>query len=142
MRRIAQAIDVRSREIARLTGLTLPQLLVLEAVRSLGQVTTQELSREAAMSASTVVAVLDKLLAKGLVDRDRSIVDRRVVHTRLTDAGAAALRAAPHLLQPQFVAAFAALDQAERSRLAAALHSIELLMTSATLQEGRPDGGV
>jgi DNA-binding MarR family transcriptional regulator len=135
MRRIAQAIDVRSREIARLTGLTLPQLIVLEAVRSQGQVTTQQISREAAMSASTVVAVLDKLLAKGLVERDRSVIDRRVVHTRLTAAGADALRAAPPLLQPQFIAAFAELEQAERSRLAQALQRIELLMTSATLGE-------
>ena len=38
VRRIAQAIDVRSREIARLTGLTLPQLLVLQSIRTLGEV--------------------------------------------------------------------------------------------------------
>ncbi|MFN3932207.1 MAG: MarR family winged helix-turn-helix transcriptional regulator [Brevundimonas sp.] len=138
MRRIAQAIDVRSREIARLTGLTLPQLMVLEAVRSLGQVTTQELSREAAMSASTVVAVLDRLLAKGLVDRDRSLIDRRVVHTRLTAAGAEALKAAPHLLHPGFLAAFAELDDAERGQLAGALHRIERLMTTAAPDVGPP----
>ena len=45
LRRVAQAIDVRSREIARLTGLTLPQLIVLQAVRTLGEVTTQQISR-------------------------------------------------------------------------------------------------
>ncbi|MDY6922965.1 MAG: MarR family transcriptional regulator [Pseudomonadota bacterium] len=136
MRRIAQAIDVRSREIARLTGLTLPQLIVLEAVRSLGQVTTQEISREAAMSASTVVAVLDRLLARGLIARDRSLVDRRVVHTRLTAAGGEALKAAPHLLHPGFLAAFAELDDAERGQLAEALRRIEQLMTTVV-----PDSG-
>jgi DNA-binding MarR family transcriptional regulator len=129
MRRIAQAIDVRSREIARLSGLTLPQLIVLEAVRSLGEVTTQQISREAAMSPPTVVAVLDKLEAKGLVERYRSLIDRRVVHTRLTAAGSSALQTAPDLLQPEFLAALARLDPAERDRLASALQTVgDLLM--------------
>ena len=91
MRKIAQAIDVRSREIARLTGLTLPQLIVLQSVETLGEVTTQAISRDASMSPPTVVAVLDKLEAKGMVVRYRSTLDRRVVHTRLTEAGRDAL---------------------------------------------------
>lgn len=128
MRRIAQATDVRSREIARLTGLTLPQLLVLEAVRSLGEVTTQEISREAAMSAPTVVAVLDKLEAKGLVARYRSTRDRRVVHARLTPEGEAAVRATPDLLGPGFVAAFRALSPSDGAALSQALRRIADLM--------------
>ncbi|KAK0346742.1 hypothetical protein LTR94_005420 [Friedmanniomyces endolithicus] len=66
LRRIAQAIDVRSREIARLTGLTLPQLLVLQSIRDLGEVSTSAISRDVSMSPPTVVAVLDKLEAKGM----------------------------------------------------------------------------
>ena len=66
VRRIAQAIDVRSREIARLTGLTLPQLLVLQSIRALGEVSTHAVSRDVSMSAPTVVAVLDRLEARGL----------------------------------------------------------------------------
>lgn len=130
MRRIAQAIDVRSREIARLSGLTLPQLIVLEAVRSLGEVTTHQISREAGMSPPTVVAVLDKLEAKGLVERYRSLIDRRVVHTRLTSAGVSALETAPDLLQPEFLAALARLDPADRQRLAAALQTVGDLLTA------------
>ena len=41
------------------------------------------------MSAPTVVGVLDKLEAKGMVERYRSTRDRRVVHSRLTDLGRA-----------------------------------------------------
>jgi len=87
MRRIAQAIELRSREIARSSGLTIPQLIVMQSIRTLGQVTTQAVSREASMSPATVVAVMDKLEAKGLIERYRSEVDRRVVHTRLTPSG-------------------------------------------------------
>jgi DNA-binding MarR family transcriptional regulator len=128
LRRVAQAIDVRSREIARLTGLTLPQLIVLQAVRSLGEVTTQQISREAAMSAPTVVAVLDKLEAKALVARYRSTRDRRIVHARLTPAGEEALATAPDLLQPGFMAAFRGLPESERQALADAISRIALLM--------------
>jgi DNA-binding MarR family transcriptional regulator len=128
VRRVAQAIDVRSREIARLTGLTLPQLIVLQAVRSLGEVTTLQISREAAMSAPTVVAVLDKLEAKGLVARYRSTRDRRIVHARLTPAGEEALATAPDLLQPGFMAAFRALPEADRQALADAISRIAALM--------------
>ena len=128
MRRIAQAIDIRSREISRQTGLTIPQLLVLQAIRSLGQVTTQALSREASMSAATVVAVMDKLEARGLIERYRSATDRRVVHARLTDVGHSALAQAPGLLGQRFRNRLAALPEEDKRRLAEALRTVASLM--------------
>ncbi len=128
MRRIAQAIDVRSREIARLTGLTLPQMIVLQSVETLGEVTTQAISRDASMSPPTVVAVLDKLEAKGLVVRYRSTLDRRVVHTRLTEAGRDALAGSPGLLGAAFIAAFAALPMQTRAEVAGSLDVLAALM--------------
>lgn len=135
MRRIAQAIDVRSREIARLSGLTLPQLIVLQSVRSLGEVTTQAISRDAAMSAPTVVGVLDKLEAKGLVVRYRSTRDRRVVHVRTTEAGQAALEDSPDLLGDGFIAAFGQLPVERRRDLAEALDVLAGFMVGAPPRE-------
>lgn len=128
MRKIAQAIDVRSREIARLTGLTLPQLIVLQSVEALGEVTTQAISRDASMSPPTVVAVLDRLEARGMVVRYRSTLDRRVVHTRLTDPGRAALAESPGLLGAGFIAAFAALPLQTRAEVAGSLDVLAALM--------------
>ena len=45
LRRIAQAIDVRSKEISRAVGLTIPQLIVLQAIRSLVDATPQHAYR-------------------------------------------------------------------------------------------------
>ena len=42
--------------------------------------------------------MLDRLEAKGLIERVRSETDRRVVHLRLTDAGEAATAKIPHVL--------------------------------------------
>lgn len=130
MRKIAQAIDVRSRQIARLTGLTLPQLIVLQSVEALGEVTTQAISRDASMSPPTVAAVLDKLEARGMVVRYRSTLDRRVVHTRLTETGRAALAGSPGLLGEGFIAAFAALPLETRAEIAGSLDVLAALMVA------------
>ena len=131
VRRIAQAIDVRSREIARLTGLTLPQILVLQSIRTLGEVSTLTVSRDVSMSAPTVVAVLDKLEAKGLIVRYRSAIDRRIVHARLTPAGDEALRTAPALLPDAAISAFAALPDQRRHEVAQALQTVSDLLARA-----------
>ena len=135
---MAQAIELRSREIARLTGLTIPQLVVLQSVQSLGEVTTQAVSRDAAMSPPTVVAVLDRLEAKGLVERYRSTRDRRVVHRRLTDGGRQALADSPGLLGARFMTAFGDLPLAERQVLARAIGRMATLMAGAAAETEAP----
>ena len=131
VRRIAQAIDVRSREISRLTGLTLPQLLVLQSIRALGEVSTSAISRDVSMSSPTVVAVLDRLEAKGLIVRYRSATDRRVVHARLTDAGLAALTDAPGLMGAEALSRWSALPPDRQRAVAGAMTIFADLMAGA-----------
>lgn len=140
VRRIAQAIDVRSREVSRLTGLTLPQLLVLQSIRAMGEVSTSAVSRDVSMSPPTVVAVLDKLEGKGMVVRYRSVVDRRVVHARLTEAGRQALSDSPGLLGPGFLSGFAALSQDERVAMATAVDRLATMMGARLPAAQAPDG--
>lgn len=40
LRRIIRSVDLQSRHVARTVGLTIPQLIVLQAVRDLGEVTS------------------------------------------------------------------------------------------------------
>ena len=131
VRRIAQAIDVRSREISRLTGLTLPQLLALQSIRALGEVSTSAISRDVSMSAPTVVAVLDRLEAKGLIVRYRSATDRRVVHARLTEAGLAALKDAPGLMGADALERWSALPPERQQTMADAMAIFADLMAGA-----------
>jgi DNA-binding MarR family transcriptional regulator len=60
--------------------------------------TALELARVLDMDAGAVSRLLDRLEAKGLVARDRSVADRRVVHLRLTSAGRDVAAAVPHVL--------------------------------------------
>ncbi|GGB59735.1 hypothetical protein GCM10011316_34710 [Roseibium aquae] len=133
IRRIVRAIDIRSKEVARATGLTIPQIVVLQGVQDLGEVTTTTLSKHADLSSATVVTILDNLERKGLVTRHRSDQDRRVVYTRLTDHGRQTLDTVPDLLQEEFKLKFAARSVHERERLVAAILSIAEMMDADDL---------
>uniref|UniRef100_UPI00262A9F5F MarR family winged helix-turn-helix transcriptional regulator n=1 Tax=Breoghania sp. TaxID=2065378 RepID=UPI00262A9F5F len=97
-RRIVRSIDLRSREVARAVGLTILQIVVLQSANDMGRVTTRAISERSDLSAATVVTILDKLEAKGLVERHRSADDCRIVHTLVTERGEEVLRSAPPML--------------------------------------------
>lgn len=124
IRRIIRAVDIHSKRVGRRVGLTVPQIVVLGGIRDLGEATSSHLSAYVHLSPATVTTILDKLEARGLVERRRSEVDRRVVHPRLTAAGEAVLAAAPPLLQATFMAAFAELPVGERRRIVAAFEEV------------------
>ncbi|MGX1100007.1 MarR family winged helix-turn-helix transcriptional regulator [Amorphus sp. MBR-141] len=135
LRRIIRSVDLQSRQVARTVGLTIPQLIVLQAVRDLGEVTSTMLSAHASLSPATVTTILDKLELRGLVERYRSANDRRVVHTRLTAEGAGALSKAPPLLQESFVRRFDSLDVTRQDALLAALGDIADMMDTGEAEE-------
>ncbi len=124
MRRIARAIEIHSRRLDRELDLTLPQHVVLVCVRDLGEVTGRAISHEADVSPATVVGILDKLEAKGLIERYRSTKDRRIVHTRITRKGEEALSRAPAPLGARFEREFLALDPETRRRMLAAFENV------------------
>ncbi|MGF1501808.1 MAG: MarR family winged helix-turn-helix transcriptional regulator [Paracoccaceae bacterium] len=137
VRRIARAFDIQSRRIDRELGLTLPQYVVLTCVDDLGEVTSRAISAEAELSAPTVVGILDKLEAKGLIERYRSTRDRRIVHARLTAKGREILASAPEPLGARFAERYGKLDPMQRRAILDAVGALaDVLAPEAT---GRPD---
>lgn len=114
LRRIIRSVDVRSKYVARAVGLTTPQIVVLQGIRDLTDVTSSSLSAYVSLSPATVTTILDNLQARGFVSRERSQTDRRVVHPRLTEAGTEVLEAALPHMHDDFAAAFEALSDEER----------------------------
>ncbi len=133
IRKIVRAIDLRSREVSRQTGLTIPQIVVLQGVRDLGEVTTKALSENADLSSATVVTILDKLEEKGLVERYRSVSDRRIVHARLTGRGQETAKNLPGLLHEEFEKKFADLDAGDRAQMISAIERISEMMNAHKL---------
>lgn len=133
LRRIIRATDLQSKSLFKKFGLTTPQIVVLLSVRELGEVTTGTVSNHVSLSQGTVTSILDRLEARGLIERYRSTIDRRVVHVRLTGEGRAILRTAPPLLHENFIETFSALDESRQSRIVETLESVAEMLGASEL---------
>lgn len=91
---IRREIEMRMTE----HGLTDAQWKPLWLLQSGRATTANELARVADCDAGAMTRLLDRLAAKGLIERSRSETDRRVVQLRLTSAGADAAAKIPPLL--------------------------------------------
>ena len=132
LRRIIRASDIHSKRLLKETGLTTAQLIVLQSIRDLGEVTSRVLSLDANLSQSTITMILDRLEQKGLIERYRSTIDRRVVHARLTPAGIDILTTAPALLHETVRTGFARKSARDQARIVRALRDVVTLLESAS----------
>ncbi len=87
LRRLIRAMDRHSRRLAVRSHVTGPQLACLAPLADEPALTATELARRVHLSPSTVVRILDRLEARGLVRRERSSEDRRRVMVSATPGG-------------------------------------------------------
>lgn len=133
IRRITRAIDLHSKQLVKRAGLTVPQLLVMQAIRRGGKQSIGAIAADVSLSQATVTTVLDRLERGGLVRRERSDQDRRVVSACLTLDGQAKLEEAPEPMQTNFMREFARLESWERHMLTAALERVASMMDAEDL---------
>jgi len=98
MKRLMQALVTDVDRELESHGLTHAQWTPLFLLRQGRVDTLAELSRELQLDAGAMTRTLDRLEAKGLVRRQRSTQDRRVVHLALTEEGRAASAHVPQVL--------------------------------------------
>jgi DNA-binding MarR family transcriptional regulator len=96
LRRMIRAVDLYSRRLASEHRITGPQLVCLNTIVELGPITATDLAHEVQLSASTVVRILDKLEAKGMVMRERQSADRRRILVSATGRGSELSAKAPY----------------------------------------------
>ncbi len=68
-------------------GLTGPQLTVVKLLETFENLSLSSLSERIRAQNSTVTGIIDRMEREGLVRRERSTADRRVVHISLSDKG-------------------------------------------------------
>lgn len=134
MRRVIRATDLHSKFLAKTTGLTTPQMLLLQAVSNKGPVTIGTLANEISLSQATVTSILDRLESRGLVSRVRSTEDKRRVHVHLADTAVSLLKHAPVPLQRQFAEQFGSLQEWEQSMIVSALQRVAQMMDANELE--------
>ena len=128
LRRIIRAVDLHSRKLVAQHEITGPQLVCLLSVEEHEPVTPSAIARHVHLSPSTVIGILDRLQAKGLVQRDRDLKDRRLVRVALTEQGKALVASAPSPLQDTLADAMNDLPESEKVTIAESLDRIVEMM--------------
>lgn len=133
LRQIIRATDLHSKQLVRTSGLTSPQLLLMQAVRRQGAVTVGEIANNIKLSQATVTNILDRLEKRGLVYRERSLEDRRKIHVHLTDEGSTTIASAPIPLQEHFMRRFRELQDWEKTMVLSSLQRVAQMMDAGDL---------
>jgi MarR family transcriptional regulator, organic hydroperoxide resistance regulator len=121
LRRIVRELRLANSGTEKITGLSAAQLFVLQHVAGAPGASLSELAARTMTDRTSVAAVVDRLLGRGLVERRRSASDRRRVEILLTDAGQALLSRAPHPPTRRLLGGLELLDDKQLRRLAVGL---------------------
>ena len=100
-----------------LDDLTPSQFAVLEALYHLGAMNLGEISAKVLKSGSNLTTVVDNLERDGLVRRERSTADRRVIHIHITDPGRRKIETVLPVHVAALVEAFSVLNPEEQETL-------------------------
>jgi DNA-binding MarR family transcriptional regulator len=130
LRRILRATEIYAGELAQSVGLTSSQLRLLQIVagKHAGSATPKELSVQMRLSQGTITALVDKLVARGQVERVQSDTDRRQINVVITDSGRATVDNAPDALQQRYVNSFMKLADWEQAQLVASLERVAAML--------------
>ncbi len=123
-----RATDLHSKRMIKECGVTIPQIMVLRAIKKLGDVTVRRVSQDVSLSQATVTTILNRLEDRGLIARVRSSGDKRIVNAKLTEAGNEMLADAPPLLHEKFINRFESLEDWEKTQLLSALQRVASMM--------------
>ena len=126
-------MDIDSRRLAAEHDITTPQLLSLMAAVEKSPLTAHDVANRVHISPTTLVGVLDRLEAKGLIQRKRNAADRREVEIIPTPAGRRLVAATPFPLQHVLERALAQMRKPEREELAGWMERLVDLMEVKSL---------
>ena len=133
LRQVIRAIDIHSRQLHKQSGLTGPQLMVMQNIAALDAPLAKDIAKEIALSAATVTTIIDRLESRALVIRTRSKTDKRKVHLSLSESGKLLLSSSPKPLQDHFIKRYQNLEEWEQSQLLSAVERIASMMDAEKL---------
>ncbi len=133
LRQVIRAIDIHSRQLNKQSGLTGPQLMVMQNIALLDAPLAKDIAKEIALSAATVTTIIDRLESRALVIRTRSETDKRKVHLSLSESGKLLLSSSPKPLQDHFIKRYQNLEEWEQSQLLSAVERIASMMDAEKL---------
>src|SRR4051794_36111721 len=124
IRRIVRTLRVASRAAEKEVGLTGAQLFVLQHLAEAPALSLNDLAERTKTHQSSVSVVVQRLVDRALVARDRSGRDARRVELTMTPAARALLKKAPGAAQDRLIDAVQRMPPTSRRRLAGLLESL------------------
>lgn len=128
LRRILRATELFGREIKQVTGITPAQFRALQIIAEKGYSTAKDIALRMRVSQATVTSLVDKLVREGMVQREKSLQDKRQINIMLTEKGNNTVAAAPDPLQQRFVRKFSAMEDWEQAMLVAGLERVAAML--------------
>ena len=135
LRKITRAIDLHSKDLVKKCGLTGPQLSILKELEDFPEIMISELAKKLSLSNATVTGIIERMITKNLVTKERSRVDKRQVLVQPTPLGRDILKKAPPLLQDRFLKTFHLLQDWEQSLILSCLQRVGHMMESGEIDE-------
>jgi DNA-binding MarR family transcriptional regulator len=111
-------------------GITLPEARVIASVGSFGPFSIMDLARHANLDKSQASRAAEALIKQGLVQRETSPEDGRVVLVSLTTEGRALYRKVMPIARKWSGDVFDCLDEQEQAALGAALDKVIAVLTA------------
>jgi DNA-binding MarR family transcriptional regulator len=141
IRRIFQAFNDFSKRANMEAGLTGPQLWAIKMVSEHGPLRVCDLAGRMFVRPGTVVGILDRLEAKGLVTRIRSRFDRREVMIELSAKGRDLVKDAPGVIQGDLVRGLETLPEDELRVIDASMARLVGILGAQQLKPVMIQGG-
>ena len=128
MRRILRATDIHAKQLSRETNLKTSQLLVIQTIDEIGEMTIGEIAARVNLAQASVTAIVHRLQEAGLLARQRGDTDKRKVFVQLTPEGRDVLARAPTALHDRFSERFAELEDWEQMQMLAVLERVAAMI--------------
>lgn len=133
IRRVLQVVNEKSKRIESETGLTGPQIWAVKTISELGRVRVSDLARAMYLHPATVVGILDRLEKRGLVVRERSNADRRVVDVALTAEGQLLVSCSPDVASNKIIHGLEALTGEQLGMIHRGLASLVTILDASNM---------
>jgi DNA-binding MarR family transcriptional regulator len=112
-----QAAELYTKELNKKYQVSAPQLSSLLALHEYGPLPPSQIAKLIMVNSSTVTGIIDRLEQKGLVQRTRTSLDRRVITIELTEAGQKMAEGAPPPIQEKIVNGLQSLTPSETKQI-------------------------
>lgn len=143
IKQINRALDMHSKKLEKSFGLTGPQLMVVkELLKEPEGIVAGDLARRISLSQATVTTIIDRLEHKGIVNRVKSVVDKRRVYFQATEKAGEYLVGNPSIIQENFITNFNHLADWEQMLLLSSIQRIAHMIDAVDVENngGSPEG--